>query len=298
VIGPDEERARPAAGPAFADAVTVSFGDRRADLYGLLRVGLSGAPDGRAGSALALLFSRRRPVGVLAQGGVPLAADADWGRLAVAGVELETRAPLARWRAAYAGVDGTGVEVELEAFGPPAEVGPEAPAARAGGLEGYEQLCQVRGRARVDGRAIEIDALGQRGHRWGAPDWDRVGAVRTLSAWLPDGGGVALTAVRPAKARHHADDLLWAAVFGPDGPADVAEPRLSTVYDREGRQRHAGLELWVREDDDHPRRATGEALCGSTVDLGQLALDCAFFAWRMDGLEGVGRYDVLRRTQA
>ena len=42
-------------------------------------------------------------------------------------------------------------------------------------------------------------------------------------------------------------------------------------------------------------RAAGEAVCGTTFDLGELRLDCAFFAWRMEGREGVGRYDLLRR---
>ena len=75
----------------------------------------------------------------------------------------------------------------------------------------------------------------------------------------------------------------------------VLDPRLSTTYDAGGRQRHAGLELWVDED-GFPRRAAGEVVCGTTLDLGRLRLDCAFFRWRMDGREGVGRYDVLRRT--
>jgi len=35
-------------------------------------------------------------------------------------------------------------------------------------------------------------------------------------------------------------------------------------------------------------------LCGSTLELGPLALDCAFFAWHIEGREGVGRYDILR----
>ena len=34
--------------------------------------------------------------------------------------------------------------------------------------------------------------------------------------------------------------------------------------------------------------------CGSTLELGALRLDCAFFAWHLEGREGVGRYDVLR----
>jgi hypothetical protein len=37
-------------------------------------------------------------------------------------------------------------------------------------------------------------------------------------------------------------------------------------------------------------------LCGSSLELGSLHLDCSFFAWRLDGREGVGRYDVLRRA--
>ena len=74
-----------------------------------------------------------------------------------------------------------------------------------------------------------------------------------------------------------------------------SSPRLSTTYDGDGRQRRAGLELWVDED-GCPRRAAGEVVCGTSLDLGRLRLDCAFFRWRMEGREGVGRYDVLRRT--
>ena len=55
------------------------------------------------------------------------------------------------------------------------------------------------------------------------------------------------------------------------------------------------LELYLDEE-GYPRRAAGEVLCGTTLDLGRLRLDCAFFAWHMEGREGVGRYDVLRRA--
>ena len=50
------------------------------------------------------------------------------------------------------------------------------------------------------------------------------------------------------------------------------------------------------EEDDYPRRGAGQVLCGSSVELGQLRLDCAFFAWQLDGREGVGRYDLVRRA--
>jgi hypothetical protein len=89
---------------------------------------------------------------------------------------------------------------------------------------------------------------------------------------------------------------VWAALLRPDEVKPVADPRLSTTYDGDGHQRRAGLELWVGDEDDMPERATGEVLCGSTLELGPLALDLAFFAWQFEGREGVGRYDVLRRA--
>ncbi|MCU0314369.1 MAG: hypothetical protein MUC84_09960, partial [Solirubrobacteraceae bacterium] len=74
------------------------------------------------------------------------------------------------------------------------------------------------------------------------------------------------------------------------------DPRLSTTFDADGRQRRAALELWVREDDERPLRLEGEVVCGTTLDLGRLRLDCSFLHWRLGELDGVGRYDVLRRA--
>jgi hypothetical protein len=88
---------------------------------------------------------------------------------------------------------------------------------------------------------------------------------------------------------------VWAALLDEAGTLRVEDARLSTTYDGEGRQRRAGLELWL-EGDELPHRASGEVLCGSTLDLGALQLECAFFQWRVDGESGVGRYDVLRRV--
>jgi hypothetical protein len=94
----------------------------------------------------------------------------------------------------------------------------------------------------------------------------------------------------------HADEASWAALLDAGGAVAIDDPRLSTTYDGDGHPRRAGLELWVGEDDGYPRHATGEVICGSTLDLGQLRLDCAFVRWRMDGRSGCGRYDVLRRA--
>ena len=144
---------------------------------------------------------------------------------------------------------------------------------------------------------------GQRGHSWGAPDWDKLTMARTLGVWLEGDAGVTLTAVRPVKASSHADEAIHAVLLGRDGETDeqlslvVADPRVSTTYDSEGRQRHAGLELYETDEAPYARRAAGEVACGTTLDLGRLRLDCAFFTWRMEGRTGVGRYDVLRRVE-
>lgn len=284
----EHERARPAVGAGFVDAVTISWGDRRSGLYGLARMGLS--PDGA--SALAVLFAGREPVAAVARDG--LAADgADWASVRAGGIAMATDAPLERWTVRFGSEDGRhGFELELEAASEPAAL--DDAVVRSGGMEGYEQLCVARGTVLVDGQSHEVACLGQRGHTWGAPDWSRIALTRTLTVWADGGPGVALSSIRPAGAANHAQEAMWAALLGPDEVKAIADPRLSTTYDGEGHQRRAGLELWVGEEDDMPERAAGEVLCGSTLELGPLALDLAFFAWHFEGREGVGRYDVLR----
>jgi hypothetical protein len=288
VIGVEHEAARPPTGTDFVDAVTVSWGDRGADLYGLARIGLGA--DGA--SALAVMFSGREPVAAVARDG--LAADgADWASVQAGGLAMATAAPLERWTVRFASEDGRhGFEFELEAASEPAVL--DDAVVRSGGMEGYEQLCVARGSVIVDGETREVACLGQRGHTWGAPDWSRIALARSLTVWADGGPGVALSAIRPAGATNHAQEAVWAALLGPDEVKPIADPRLSTTYDGDGHQRRAGLELWVSDDDDMPERATGEVLCGSTLELGPLALDLAFFAWHFEGREGVGRYDVLR----
>ena len=50
------------------------------------------------------------------------------------------------------------------------------------------------------------------------------------------------------------------------------------------------------KDDEYPHRGTGEVLTGSTLELGALRLDVAFFRWHLEGRTGIGRYDVIRRA--
>jgi hypothetical protein len=293
-VGPEHEAPR-TDGAHFSDAVTVAFGAPAAELYGVARLGLAEG----AASGLALLFWRGEPVAVSAEGGVEIDTPSSWDEVAAAGLGTAVVEPLRSWRLRFAG-DEASLHLELEATGPVAELDASHAVARAGGMAGYEQPVRVRGEAVVSGTRLAVDGLGQRGHSWGAPDWDRIELARTVSVWLGDDLAVSLTAVRPAGKRDHAAEAVAASILDRDEDGmsrtlDVADPRLSTTYDDEGRQRRAGLELWVDES-GYPRRAAGEITCGTSLDLGRLRLDCAFFRWRMEGREGFGRYDVLRRA--
>jgi hypothetical protein len=266
-------------GEGFTDAMTFAFADREAGFFGLARAGVA---DGQ-GSALGVLFAGREPVSLVAEGGHSV-EDADWDDLNLPGLTVRTIEPHARWQVVLA--TEPGFELEFEAASPPAEFEP------LGGMEGHERLCRVRGTAA--GRPI--DCLGQRGRSWGTADWSEIALTRSLGAWLDEGPSVVYSAVRPAGAKSHAEEAQWGVLVDAEGAVAMADPRLSTTYDGDGHQRRAGLELWVGEDDDYPRRGAGQVLCGSSVELGSLRLDLAFFGWTLDGRQGVGRYDVLRRA--
>ena len=154
-------------------------------------------------------------------------------------------------------------------------------------MAGYEQPCQVTGTVRAGGRERAIAALGQRGRAWGDPDWERIELARTVGAWT-DAACAALTAVRPAGASNHAEEAAWAAYWEPEGPCSRSTTAaLSTTYDGEGRDAPRRARA-VAAPTRSPGRAAraGEVLCGSSLDLGALRLDCAFFRWHLEGRHG------------
>jgi hypothetical protein len=295
-VGPEDDAPREPAGDGFSDAVTVAFGDERADLYAVARLGLSDT----GASGLAIVFHRGEPLSVHAEAGVAVDAPRTWDDVSAAGIDTEVIDPLRAWRLQLA-ADEASLDLDLRAVGAVAALDPEHPAARAGGMQGFDQAVRVTGSATLRGRRVDVDARGQRGHSWGAPDWGKIALARTVGAWLGDDLSVSLTAIRPAGAKHHEDERVAATILERDPESGaprataVVEPRLSTTYDEDGRQVAAGLELFVDED-GLPRRAAGEVACGTTLDLGRLTLHCAFFRWRMEGRTGVGRYDVLARA--
>ena len=302
-VGTEAEAPRRLEG-AQSEAVTVAFGDPRADVYGVARVGPVAAR-GRAGRQRPGAAVRRRRAGRACGPRAPRRSAARAGRAPT---------PVACPRAVVeplSSLDGAlrvrRRRVGLHA-GPAGALGPGGADRRPpGGQAGRDGRLRAARRRDRDGdawpaRSREVDCRGQRGHSWGAPDWDKLALARTVGAWLEGDSGVTITAVRPAKGSDHEGEATAAFLYEPgeDGPAAAlrrcADPRLSTAYDADGRQLRAGMELYVGEDDEFAHRAAGEVVCGTTLDLGRLRLDCAFFKWRMEGREGVGRYDLLRRV--
>jgi hypothetical protein len=198
---------------------------------------------------------------------------------AVAGVMSDASLAITVGGVTWTGADA-GFDLTWEPMSGPIE--------RAGGVE---QLISVRGTVRAGGVTEDIEAVGQRSESAGPrPGYD---LVRVVSAWLGD-GGVLLEALRPEGAEGHDVEDVWATLVEHGDAVAVAEPRLSTTYDGDGHQRRASMELWLGED-GYPLRAGGEVICGSSLDLGDHTLDLAFFRWRAEGVEGVGRYDILKR---
>lgn len=288
-----DERPRGSDDPAFRDAVTFSFGDAASQLYGLARVAIGGG----GASGFAVVYAGDALAGASTEAQVALEVPDTWEPVTAAGVRCTVATPLEAWTVRYDGTDAA-FDLRFDALSPAAELDAGSAVAKAGGMAGYEQLCAVSGDIRHGGRSHSVRCLGQRGHAWGMPDWSRIELARTITAWMGADRAVTLTAVRPAKARHHDEEAVGGFLIDRGEPQAIFDPRLSTTYDGELRQRRAGLELWMSEEGGHARRAAGAAVCGTTVDLGDLRLDSAFFEWRMEGRTGTGRYDVLRRVSA
>ena len=77
---------------------------------------------------------------------------------------------------------------------------------------------------------------------------------------------------------------------------EVSEARISTVYDGGGRQRSAGLELWLG-DEEFPHRGSGLVVAGSSLELEEIEVHAAIFRWRLDGREGIGAYELMVRRE-
>ena len=290
MIGPGDERAR-SGPPGFHDSVLVEFCDGEREVFGLLRI--ARVPDAERTDLLAVMFSGAEPVLSTAEQGLPLAPG--WERAEADVARLEVLAPLERWRAAYDS-PAAGFDLELTAASAPVDFDapPAAELARASGTHGYEQLCTVRGTARAGGQEIQLDGVGRRVHTWGRSEPGAVAAARSVFAFA-EGSGMTVAAIRPAGASDHGHELITGHLLSRAvEPLALEQVRLSTVYDRNGRPREAGLEL-LAPGEEVPRRVAGEAACGISIESAEAVTWLAFFRWSFDGVPGLGSYQLHRR---
>jgi hypothetical protein len=170
------------------------------------------------------------------------------------------------------------------------EFEPVSPPAELGGVRAH--LTRVRGEA--SGRAV--DGLGTVSETEVPPEWEELDALRSVSALVDEQHALLALARRPRGAVGHGDEEVTARLVEDDAVLDVETARISTVYDGGGRQRSAGLELWV-PDEDYPRRGSGLVIAGSSLDLDGLQVHVAVFRWRLDGREGIGAYELMLRME-
>jgi hypothetical protein len=154
------------------------------------------------------------------------------------------------------------------------------------------RVCRVSGAAA--GRSV--DCLGTFSITTVTPRWDELDAIRSLSALVDERHGVLVLARRPRGAAGHGEELVRAGLLADGELRDVEEARISTVYDGGGRQRSAGLELWL-PGEEFPRRGSGLVIAGSSLDLDPVHVHVAVFRWRLDGREAIGAYELMVRVE-
>jgi hypothetical protein len=153
-------------------------------------------------------------------------------------------------------------------------------------------VCRVRGEAA--GRPV--DGLGTLTETAAAPRWEELDALRTISVLMDSEHALLALARRPRGALGHGQERVRATLVEEGKLLDVEEARISTVYDGDGRQRSAGLELWL-PGEEYPRRGSGLVVAGSSLQLEEVEVHAAVFRWRLDGQEGIGGYELMARTQ-
>ena len=155
------------------------------------------------------------------------------------------------------------------------------------------RVCHVHG----DVGGAKVDCLGTVAESREAPAWEELDALRSVSVLVDEHHALLAVARRPRGAQGHGDELVAAHLLREGELLGVEDARVSTVYDGEGRQRSAGLELWL-PGEDFPRRGSGTAVAGSSLELEGLHVHVAVFDWRLEGREGMGAYELTVRSEA
>jgi hypothetical protein len=152
----------------------------------------------------------------------------------------------------------------------------------------------VRVRGEAGGRAV--DGMGTLAETRVPPRWEELDALRSISALVDDRHALLVLARRPRGAVGHGEEEVTARLIEDDAVLEVEDARISTVYDASGRQRSAGLEMWI-PGEEYPRRGSGLVIAGSSLDLDGIQVHAAVFRWRLDGREGIGAYELMLRTE-
>lgn len=166
-----------------------------------------------------------------------------------------------------------------------------SPKAEAGGAR--SSACRVTGT--VGGS--EVNCLGVVTETITPPDWGSLDAVREIAIVADEGHALFALASRPRGALGHGAETVEAVMLEDGEPVPVQEARISTVYGPDGRQQSAGLEMWL-EEEDFPRRASGIAVAGSTVELPGLVVNAGIFDWHLEGRPAVGLYELTARQES
>lgn len=167
---------------------------------------------------------------------------------------------------------------------------PLSDAADLGGVRAW--VCRASGE--IGGRRVQ--GLGTVSETRSAPSWEELDALRTVSVLVDEEHAFLALARRPRGARGHGQELVNAYLWREGSLLPVEDARISTVYDGEGRQRSAGLELWLAGE-EWPRRGSGTVTAGSSLQLEGLRVHAAVFRWRLEGREGVGGYELMVRSE-
>ena len=202
---------------------------------------------------------------------------------------FEDRRPVALPEAATIEASGGGWRAELEGR-LALEAEPVAEEADLGGVK--SRVVRVRGEA--SGRPV--DCLGTLAETTVAPRWDELDAMRSISALVDERHALLALARRPRGAVGHGVERVSARLVHEDALLTVEDARISTVYDAGGRQRSAGLELWV-PGEEYARRGSGLVIAGSSLELEGIHVHVAIFRWRLDGREAIGAYELMLRAE-
>lgn len=153
------------------------------------------------------------------------------------------------------------------------------------------RVCSVTGAVGDE----QISCLGTATETDVPPAWAELDAVRAVSAILDAEHAVLVLARRERGAPGHGAELVRAHMLSGGEMVTAEDARISTVYDGDGRQRSAGIELWL-PGEDFPRRAAGSVAAGTSLELEGLRVNAAVFEWHMEGREGAGAYELTVRS--